>query len=250
MNRARHPMTNVSWRLPALFVIGLLGVAACDEGGFAEPEPDPTPPAGEGSPNPPTTPLGKTPSSLVIVSGGSQTEARVGEAAEPMVVRVTDERGIRVAGVPVNWRVSKGEARLVSTTTTTDTDGVTAAEVVIFALGPSVVEASVDGIARPVAFQVNATVQVIDIRSGTYLSASDRLPVAVPRGTLVEILNRDAEIHSVVTLSAPTRGNPLQAGSLAPGERFAFLPNVSGTWTFTCGIHDDEDVGELIVGDN
>lgn len=246
MTAPRAPRTNYG-----LVVFALLAAVACDEGGFAEPQPDPTTPAGEeSSPNPPTTPLGKTPTSVAIVSGDGQNAARVGDLAEPMVVRVTDERGIRVAGVPVSWRVVKGEGSLRATTTLTGTEGLTSADVYIYGFAPTVVEASVAGVTQRASFQINPTIQVIDMRFGTYYAAWERLPVIVPTRTSVEIVNYENTPHSVVTLTVPPRGEPIDSGSLAPGERFAFFPNVNGTWTITCGIHDDEEVGELIVSGN
>lgn len=148
-----------------LSLLALPALASCDEGGFAEPEPEagPTVPGDESSPNEPSVPLGKVPTAIAIVSGGSQV-VRTGARSNPLVVRVTDERGIRVEGVTVDWEHVKGPGFLVGTTinsttavSSTNNEGEASTVFRTSRSGTSVVEARVKGVVQPARFTIEAS---------------------------------------------------------------------------------------------
>ncbi len=66
--------------------------------------------------------------------------------------------------------------------------------------------------------------------------------VTIPAGTTVIWTNNDSTNHTVVS----TTGNEMDSGSLNPGETFAHMFNVPGTYEYHCSIHTTM-VGKVVV---
>lgn len=142
-------MKNALYRVLTLIAIAGMGIgAACGEGAV-QPEREPTPSGGGGSPNPPTIPRGNAPAVISAVSGGGQTARTFDLLAEPFVVAVVDDRGIRVEGVAVTWQLVKGTGT-ASDISITDADGRAAMTYRAGDLGRDIVEARVDGVLQAV----------------------------------------------------------------------------------------------------
>lgn len=62
-------------------------------------------------------------SHITIASGNQQTGSGGVALASPLVVRVSDQSFIQMAGVPVTWAVTSGGGSLSATSTTTDETG-------------------------------------------------------------------------------------------------------------------------------
>jgi len=76
------------------------------------------------------------PDTIIVVSGNAQT-ARIGETLPaPIVVRLTDAAGNRIAGYALDYSVTTGGGSVVGTTTTTDSLGL--ATIGAWTLGPEV----------------------------------------------------------------------------------------------------------------
>ncbi len=97
-------------------VLVLLGLAACRDGGPA------------GGPAEPLPSLGVT-----VVSGDSQVGPPERLLADFLVLRVTDQEGRPVAGLPVAWMVVSGEGKVSGKRHDTDLEGLAAGN---FTLGP------------------------------------------------------------------------------------------------------------------
>ena len=109
---------------------------------------------------------------VIIISGNGQ-RGRLGIALpQPLVVEVQDTRNAPAPGVAVQWRVTKGNAILGSSTTTTNAQGRASNTVTLNSVGAVEVEASVAGIA-PVLFT---------LASETLFAQRATGPVAVPVG--------------------------------------------------------------------
>lgn len=201
----------------------------------------------------PVAPADRSPedaaAAIVMVSGDDQ-EGKAGEfLEEPLVVRVTDARGIGLSDIRVNWRVTAGAGGLAVTpdgetgdpaSTWTDGDGLTRLYVEPLAVGTISVaahvanrgDASLQG--APLTFTARASVLVIAIVGGWGYCppASWCQPWTVPVGTTVEWVNADVSPHTVTTSSVPEGGAAFDSGTLDPGERFEFVFEVPGTWEY------------------
>ena len=98
---------------------------------------------------------------LVAVSGSGQMGRTLDTLAEPMVVRVVDDGGNPVAGVPVAWRTSDETMRVIPVDPVTTADGRSRALVVLgFNPGPQRVDAAVEGVDATVRFEHTANGRV------------------------------------------------------------------------------------------
>lgn len=75
------------------------------------------------------------PSDIALVSGNGQSGPAGVPLASPLVVRVTDNAGVPVAGTPVRWVIPVGNGTLSALTTLTDANGIAS---VTFAPAPGV----------------------------------------------------------------------------------------------------------------
>lgn len=111
------------------------------------------------------------PPSRVNIVGGSNQQGRLGQPlAQPLVVQVLDDTGAPVAGVAVQWSVTRGDAELNPSVSTTGTDGRASTVVTPRSVGEIDVRATVGGV-DPVTFTVNAE---------TSFESRAQGPVAVP----------------------------------------------------------------------
>lgn len=110
------------------------------------------------------------PARVAIVSGNGQS-GRLGQLLpQPLVVEVTSANGQPLAGIPVQWRVTRGSAQLSPASGTTNAQGRTSTTVTIESVGAIEIEASVVGL-PPVTFAVS---------SSTSLESRAEGPVAKP----------------------------------------------------------------------
>jgi hypothetical protein len=216
-------------------------------------------------------PAGRVATSIVAVSGDGQNGSAGELLPEPLVVRVTDADGQPVALARVIWSVEAGLANLgdgrpaqqpseqdlfFEGGTRTNSDGLTRAWLFPKALGATEVSARVDPEddgegPTPVRFILQATSLVIHfgfdgVRAGSgcfddewwdngipyeFADPLCSANVRVPRGTPVEWVNHHNALWLESTAGPP--GAPLfDAGTLGPGARFRFVPDVTGTWQF------------------
>jgi outer membrane autotransporter protein len=128
------------------------------------------------------------PLARVIVISGNGQGGRLGiPLPQPLVVEVQDTRNAPVAGVAVQWRVTKGSAQLGSSTTTTNAQGRASNTVTLTSVGPVEVEASVAQL-PPVIFT---------LASQTLFEQRATGPVAVPIArTLDQICARNDAVFN------------------------------------------------------
>ncbi|HJQ37789.1 MAG TPA: Calx-beta domain-containing protein, partial [Thermoanaerobaculia bacterium] len=87
----------------------------------------------------------RAPTRLNIVSGNNQ-QGRLGQRlTQPLVVQLTDNAGNLFPGAPVQWRVTRGQATLDTTSTTTDAQGRAQTNVTLNSVGVVEIEASSSG---------------------------------------------------------------------------------------------------------
>lgn len=190
---------------------------------------------------------------IELVSGGTE-EGRWAAFPlhDPFVIRVKNGRGEGVGGLPVAWALTSGEGSLstpgcnslqngalITRTTAAESEG-SGYAIVAFSpkgLGPSVVAASLPGVqASPVVFHFNAASLLIALIDDPWFGPGFIGPdytsqVTIPVGTPIEFLNLNpsARIRSV---TAPEGGPSFDSGMMEVEDRFAFVPQMAGTWTF------------------
>jgi len=188
---------------------------------------------------------------IAIVSGDNQ-EAKAGETLrEPLVIRVTDERGRGVEGVAVTFDVGRlgglngkqapGEARV---TIRTSIDGVAQVMLEPYALGHISVTARAENTSLPsVTFTTRAAGVVVEFRSpnvaGPYAAfwgpcrcTGSLNAVTVPVNTPIEWTTPDATPYTITSVSSPAGGAAFDSGTLGGSSRFQFVPTVPGTWEY------------------
>lgn len=110
------------------------------------------------------------PARLAIISGNGQRGRLGQQLPQPLVVEVTSANGQPVAGVAVQWRVTRGTAQLSPAASTTNAQGRASTTVTIESVGAIEIEASAAGL-PPVTFAIT---------SATSLEERAEGPVAVP----------------------------------------------------------------------
>ena len=126
----------------------------------------------------------RPPDRLTIVSGNNQGGRLAVPLAQPLVVQVVDANGGAISGATVQWRVTRGNARLEPETSTTNAQGRASTNVTLLSVGTVEVQASLAGL-TPVTFTL-ASETGFDLRA--------RGPVAVPIArALVSICGRNDE---------------------------------------------------------
>jgi uncharacterized protein YhjY with autotransporter beta-barrel domain len=118
----------------------------------------------------------RTASAVTIISGGNQS-GRLGQALpEPLVVRVVDDTGAPVSGVVVRWAVTRGNATLNPTSSTTGADGRASTTVTLNSVGTIEVTATA-GTLPPVTFTFSSAIS---------LEGRARGPVAIPIARVID----------------------------------------------------------------
>lgn len=64
--------------------------------------------------------------------------------------------------------------------------------------------------------------------------------VTLELGRSVEWVNASAVEHEIDSTDEPDDAPEIESGDLAPGARFRFTPDRTGTWTYRCKEHGDE----------
>lgn len=118
------------------------------------------------------------PTRLAIVSGNGQRGRLGQQLPQPLVVEVTSANGQPVAGVAVQWRVTRGSAQLSPASGTTNAQGRASTTVTITSVGVIEIEATAAGLA-PVTFTIT---------SATSLEERAEGPVAVPIARVLDQL--------------------------------------------------------------
>ena len=188
---------------------------------------------------------------IAIVSGDNQ-EAKAGQTLpEPLVVRVSDERGRGVEGVAVSFDVgllgglngkqAPGESRVTIRTSVRHRTG-----------DPGAVHARShlrDGTRRKPIIAIGhihgrAAGVVVEFRSpnvvvGPYAAfwgpcrcTGSLNSVTVPVNTPIEWTTPDATPYSITSVSGPAGGAAFDSGTLGRSSRFQFVPTVAGAWEY------------------
>src|SRR5213075_112587 len=107
--------------------------------------------------------------SLLVVSGGSQTGFVTENLAHPFVVEVRAQDNLPMAGVPVNFAATAGAGSIAPTSAVTDAAGRAQATMTLgAAAGTNAYQASVSGL-TPVSVTGSATVKAAaSVRFGNY----------------------------------------------------------------------------------
>jgi hypothetical protein len=192
---------------------------------------------------------------IANVSGNNQA-GKAGEPLEqPLGVQVTDVDGKGVGDVAVSFKVTQGAAGLYPKTlepagpertasVRTTPNGLAYIGLTPLDVGAIAVSAEVAGSqASPVTFRATVSSVVIEFWSpksyGNYASfvgpcrcAQGFNATTVTAGTVVEWKSGDDESYSVTATSAPPGGARFDSGALSGSSRFAFVPDVAGTWEY------------------
>lgn len=211
------------------------------------------------------------PESLVLVSGDQQEGFAGGLLDQPFVVRVEDSTGSGVRNVAVIWEVTTGPGGVCSDprqlpcqagsdTLFTDASGYSRVWFEPVNLGSDTVTARVNALAGSPGRFVSEATGVVITASPTFdcTGASDPVqffgpalsrPVALPVGTPVALEYARSLYPSctarVVATSAPPGATLFDTGILHPGERYQFVPQLPGKWTFVEDFSGGK--GELTV---
>jgi plastocyanin len=174
-----------------------------------------------------------------VLSGQEQTGSTLEVFRRPLRVLALDRRGFAVPGIIVRWELAGGVATLSTTVDTTGPLGVS--EVLVTAgsvLGPVEVEAYVAGSSLFGAeFDLLVTAHQIQILSDRFLAPLGGDTLYVVAGDTVEWLNRDVQSHLLRSVEEPPGGVVVRSDTLRNSDRYRFVPNVPGTWTYEDGIN-------------
>jgi hypothetical protein len=191
-----------------------------------------------------------------IISGNGQ-RGRLGFALpQPLVVEVQDGLSKPVAGVVVQWRVTKGSAQLGSSTTTTNAQGRASNTVTLASVGAVEVEATVAQLlpatftlgsdtlfeqraTGPIAVPIARALDQICARNESVFNGACRALSILDDGQLTPALERVAPQQSGaeskvagVAISLVTSGIGSRHAALRSGERFSIQKlslSISGT---------------------
>lgn len=187
----------------------------------------------------------KTEAITIAMASGNGQVGKAGEALElPFAIRVTDDRGERVAHVHTVWRVTAGAGHFPGRAASrTDHEGIADMSFVPTAVGTSTVTAEVAGLrGSPVTFSIDAPTLVITLRpafipwlgfSGdpVFSDPEGGSDVTVPVATVVE-WSVFVETAHIASTSEPPGGQPFDSGMMNFGQRLQFVPGVAGVWEF------------------
>lgn len=171
---------------------------------------------------------------LRIWSGDGQAGRTLETFRQPLKVFLARSRGDSVPGARVDWRIVRGVGSLSSLTSTSDTFGI--AEVLVTGgsvLGPVRVEArSAKAGIDSVVFELGVTAVQVEILADRFFGPLGSDTVFVVAGDSVEWVNRDSYPHLLRSVEAPPGGSVIRSDTLRNSERYAFVPNVAGTWVY------------------
>lgn len=185
---------------------------------------------------------------LYVHSGDEQVGKAGGDLEELLVVSVTDEDGVGVSHVTIDWSVTSGKGvfwsweewefeEVGTLSTRTSRSGLANATFIPLALGQTTVTAratSLSGVdVGSVTFTVTAHTLLIPV--GDHVDWALFWPhgpreVEVPVGTPVEW--RSDGRAAIASTSTPEGGASFDSGTLQPGESFRFVPDMPGTWAY------------------
>ena len=174
-----------------------------------------------------------------VIGGQEQTGSTLEVFRRPLSVLVLDRRGFAVPEIVVRWELTAGVATLSATVDTTGPLGIS--QVLVTAgsvLGPVEVEAYVPGSsAFRAAFDLLVTAHQVQILSDRFLGPLGGDTLYVVAGDTVEWLNRDVQSHLLRSLEEPPGGVVIRSDTLRNSDRYRFVPNVPGTWTYEDAIN-------------
>jgi len=167
-------------------------------------------------------------------SGDGQSGRTLETFREPLKVYLQRARGDSVPGGRVDWRIVRGVGSLSTLSSVSDTFGI--AEVLVTGgsvLGPVQVEArSPKAGVDSVLFELEVTAVQIQILADRFFGPLGADTVFVVAGDSVEWVNRDAYAHLLRSVEEPSGGSVIRSDTLRNSERYAFVPNVAGTWVY------------------
>ena len=174
-----------------------------------------------------------------VLSGQAQTGSTLEVFRRPLRVLALDRNGFAVPGIIVRWKLDRGVATLSTTVDTTGPLGVS--EVLVTAgsvLGPVEVDAYVAGSSDFGAeFDLLVTAHQVQILSDRFVGPLGGDTLYVVAGDTVEWLNRDVQSHLLRSVQEPAGGVVIRSDTLRNSDRYRFVPNVPGTWTYEDGIN-------------
>ena len=174
-----------------------------------------------------------------VLSGQEQTGSTLEVFRRPLRVLALDRNGFAVPGIIVRWELARGVATLSTTVDTTGPLGVS--EVLVTAgsvLGPVEVDAYVAGSSDFGAeFDLLVTAHQVQILSDRFVGPLGGDTLYVVAGDTVEWLNRDVQSHLLRSVQEPAGGVVIRSDTLRNSDRYRFVPNVPGTWTYEDGIN-------------
>jgi len=167
-------------------------------------------------------------------SGDGQSGRTLETFREPLKVYLQRARGDSVPGARVDWRIVQGVGSLSALSSISDTFGI--AEVLVTGgsvLGPLRVEArSAKAGVDSFVFALGVTAVQIQILADRFFGPLGADTVFVVAGDSVEWVNRDQYPHLLRSVQEPSGGSVIRSDTLRNSQRYAFVPNVAGTWVY------------------
>ena len=77
------------------------------------------------------------------------------------------------------------------------------------------------------------------MRNIAYRASDGGTLVTIELGDRVRWVNRDGTLHTATSYLVPPGGKGFNSGHLDPGSAYEFLPNVTGTWEYSCQQYPD-----------
>lgn len=180
-------------------------------------------------------------SAVLVWSGDDQYGRTLETFREPLKVYLQRARGDSVPGARIDWEILEGVGSLSALSSVSDTFGI--AEVLLTGgsvLGPVRVEArSANAGVDPVVFELAVTAVQIQILADRFFGPLGVDTVFVVAGDTIEWVNRDQYPHLLRSVEEPDGGVVIRSDTLRNSERYAFVPNLAGTWVY------EDQVGAL-----
>jgi hypothetical protein len=205
-------------------------------------------------PSPPAAPLSL---SLVMWSGNGQ-RGEPGRVLDlPLVVQVRDGAKQGVAGQLITWTVASGTGELWDggtgtyvpgpVTAITGEGGLASARFRGVSDGTVTVSAAAEEFSSQVAmFTVQVGMLAMTIRFGPFDWCESPFLFDIPADSVSVGAVVEFEYGTwawggcqaqLISLSAPSGGTPFSSGYLQPGDRFRFVADAPGLWTFGEVLH-------------
>ena len=191
------------------------------------------------------TAAGVVPSAMTLAAGDGQS-ARISQPlAQSLEVRVTAADGGVVPAATVNWAVTAGGGTLSpAMSTTANASGRASVDLKLGSgVGMNSVTATLGAAPGPppsVTFDatgttpVSVTVRLFNTAFNAPLGGDD---VVIMLGDTVRWVNEQNLSHTATSNSVPAGGSAFDSPTLNLNDTFFFVPDVRGTWVYSCQFH-------------